>query len=91
MRSLTSFVYLEYPFKAPSIMLLTPNGRFELNKKVGAPQLYLRHILSLMWAIITLDRSALASQPTTKTSGSRRGVLEPVSPPLLCSAQSACH
>ncbi|KAF9521058.1 hypothetical protein BS47DRAFT_1286296 [Hydnum rufescens UP504] len=24
----------EYPFKAPSIMLLTPNGRFELNKKI---------------------------------------------------------
>ncbi|KAG9004407.1 hypothetical protein FRB90_010931 [Tulasnella sp. 427] len=23
----------EYPFKAPSIMVLTPNGRFELNKK----------------------------------------------------------
>ncbi|KAG8954062.1 hypothetical protein FRC04_001046 [Tulasnella sp. 424] len=25
----------EYPFKAPSIMILTPNGRFELNKKVS--------------------------------------------------------
>ncbi|KAG9043153.1 hypothetical protein FS837_009952 [Tulasnella sp. UAMH 9824] len=24
----------EYPFKAPSIMVLTPNGRFELNKKI---------------------------------------------------------
>ncbi|KAK9893443.1 UBC-like protein [Cystobasidium minutum MCA 4210] len=24
----------QYPFKAPDIMLLTPNGRFELNKKV---------------------------------------------------------
>ncbi|EJU05790.1 UBC-like protein [Dacryopinax primogenitus] len=24
----------EYPFKPPSIMLLTPNGRFELNKKI---------------------------------------------------------
>ncbi|KAG8892585.1 hypothetical protein FRB99_002611, partial [Tulasnella sp. 403] len=24
----------EYPFKAPSIMILTPNGRFELNKKI---------------------------------------------------------
>jgi len=24
----------EYPFKAPSVMLLTPNGRFELNKKI---------------------------------------------------------
>jgi ubiquitin-conjugating enzyme E2 J1 len=24
----------EYPFRPPSIMLLTPNGRFELNTKV---------------------------------------------------------
>lgn len=24
----------EYPFKPPSIMLLTPNGRFETNKKI---------------------------------------------------------
>ncbi|KAG8749548.1 hypothetical protein FRC12_013368, partial [Ceratobasidium sp. 428] len=24
----------EYPFRPPSIMLLTPNGRFELNKKI---------------------------------------------------------
>ncbi|KAG8933945.1 hypothetical protein FRC02_010880 [Tulasnella sp. 418] len=24
----------EYPFKAPSLMVLTPNGRFELNKKI---------------------------------------------------------
>ena len=24
----------EYPFRPPSIMLLTPNGRFELNSKV---------------------------------------------------------
>ncbi|KZT59754.1 UBC-like protein [Calocera cornea HHB12733] len=24
----------EYPFKPPSIMILTPNGRFELNKKI---------------------------------------------------------
>ena len=26
----------EYPFRPPSIMLLTPNGRFELNTKVNA-------------------------------------------------------
>jgi ubiquitin-protein ligase len=25
----------EYPFRPPSIMLLTPNGRFELNTKVN--------------------------------------------------------
>ncbi|KDQ18513.1 hypothetical protein BOTBODRAFT_185087 [Botryobasidium botryosum FD-172 SS1] len=24
----------EYPFRAPSVMVLTPNGRFELNKKI---------------------------------------------------------
>lgn len=24
----------EYPFRPPSIMMLTPNGRFELNSKV---------------------------------------------------------
>lgn len=24
----------EYPFKPPAIMLLTPNGRFEINKKI---------------------------------------------------------
>ncbi|KAG9001558.1 hypothetical protein FRB90_011591 [Tulasnella sp. 427] len=30
----------EYPFKAPSIMVLTPNGRFELNKKVSFLRLY---------------------------------------------------
>lgn len=24
----------EYPFRPPSIMMLTPNGRFELNTKV---------------------------------------------------------
>jgi len=24
----------EYPFKAPSVMLLTPNGRFEMNKRI---------------------------------------------------------
>lgn len=24
----------EYPFKPPSIILLTPNGRFEVNKKI---------------------------------------------------------
>jgi ubiquitin-protein ligase len=25
----------EYPFRPPSIMMLTPNGRFELNTKVS--------------------------------------------------------
>lgn len=25
----------EYPFRAPSLMCLTPNGRFELNTKVS--------------------------------------------------------
>jgi len=25
----------EYPFRPPSLMMLTPNGRFELNTKVG--------------------------------------------------------
>lgn len=28
----------EYPFRPPSIMLLTPNGRFELNTKASNPQ-----------------------------------------------------
>ena len=32
----------EYPFRPPSIMLLTPNGRFELNTKVRAHSLLCR-------------------------------------------------
>ena len=32
----------EYPFRPPSIMLLTPNGRFELNTKVGSPVVFSR-------------------------------------------------
>jgi ubiquitin-protein ligase len=31
----------EYPFRPPSIVMLTPNGRFELNTKVCVPILIL--------------------------------------------------
>jgi Ubiquitin-conjugating enzyme len=34
----------EYPFRPPSMMLLTPNGRFELNTKVK--RIYLARYLS---------------------------------------------
>lgn len=36
----------EYPFRPPSIMMLTPNGRFELNTKVSTEKLCCMLIIS---------------------------------------------
>lgn len=33
----------EYPFRPPSIMMLTPNGRFELNTKVRTPYVHMHN------------------------------------------------
>lgn len=60
----------EYPFKPPSIMLLTPNGRFETNKKICL-SLTAHHpehwqpawgIRTILEALIACDADALRSR-----------------------------
>lgn len=39
----------EYPFRPPSIMLMTPNGRFELNTKASNHSILYLHYYKLSW------------------------------------------
>lgn len=60
----------EYPFKAPDFMMLTPNGRFEINKKICLTNSgYHSESWSAMWNISTILLGFISIMADDSTSG----------------------
>ncbi len=60
----------EYPFKAPDFMMLTPNGRFDIGKKICLTNSgYHQESWSAMWNIRSLLEAFLSIMSDDSTSG----------------------
>lgn len=83
----------EYPFKPPSIILLTPNGRFELNKKICLSiSAYHPEYWRPSWSIRTVLLALISFLPTDgrgtigslEYSDEERAALAKKSPDWVC-------